>query len=146
MQLTYTLENIDEAARHFWEQLNAMHVFAFSGAMSAGKTTFIHHLCNMLQVDDTVSSPTFSLINEYHFHYNGEEKIIYHMDWYRIKNVAEAINSGLEDCITQAVATGNYCFIEWPEQAWALIPNPHVLLKINSLSPTERTMHIELIN
>ena len=67
LHITYSLEDIEQAVQQFWETLQAYKLFAFSGEMGAGKTTFIHKLCDYLHVQDTVSSPTFALINEYHF-------------------------------------------------------------------------------
>src|ERR1700744_3509326 len=118
LHLSYTLSTIDDAAKQFWEKAQHYKIFAFSGEMGAGKTTFIHHLCDYLQVEDVVSSPTFALINEYHFIDAGKkDNTIYHLDWYRLKDTAEAINAGMEDCVLQAKKGMAYCFIEWPEQA-----------------------------
>ncbi len=137
---TYNLANIGQVAERFWKACNGYRVFAFSGEMSAGKTTFISTLCNYLQVEDTVSSPTFSLINEYHFQHNGADCIIYHMDWYRLKSAEEAVNAGIEDCLLQAQRPNVYCFVEWPEKAMALLPKPHVWLAIETTKVDERKM------
>src|SRR5690348_14395358 len=110
-QISYSLTDIQEAVEEFWLQARSYRVLAFSGQLGAGKTTFIHALCDYLNVNDTVSSPTFALINEYHFNANGKDNLIYHMDWYRLKDTDEAINAGMEDCILNKEA---YCFIEWP--------------------------------
>ena len=83
--------------------------------MGAGKTTLIHALCDLLRVDDAVGSPTFAIINEYKSAVAG---IIFHMDWYRVKDETEAVQAGCEDCID----SGNFCFIEWPEKAPLLLP------------------------
>lgn len=107
--------------------------------MGAGKTTFIHALCNTLGVQDAVSSPTFALINQYQFDQNGTEQVIYHMDWYRLKDEDEAINAGMEDCLLQK---DNYSFIEWPEKAPGIIPHPHLWIEIETVSPTERRMQV----
>jgi tRNA threonylcarbamoyladenosine biosynthesis protein TsaE len=139
LQISYTLANINNAVYQFWQYAHQFRVLAFSGDMGAGKTTFIHHLCDMLQVEDTVSSPTFALINEYVFFDNTKERIIYHMDWYRIKDEQEAINAGIEDCLQQ---NDNYSLIEWPEKAPSLLPHPHLWVEIETLSPTERTMSV----
>jgi tRNA threonylcarbamoyladenosine biosynthesis protein TsaE len=112
--------------------------------MGAGKTTFIHELCDLLGVEDTVSSPTFAIINEYHFLHGGIDKIIYHMDWYRIRNTAEAITAGVEDALSQKNA---YCFIEWPEKARELLPKPHLWIDItpDEDSAEERNLSVTLI-
>src|ERR1700743_1735320 len=102
IRLSYSLATIDTAVKQFWEVAGSHKVLAFSGEMGAGKTTFIHHLCDRLQGQDTVSSPTFALINEYHFMNGSQDHTIYHLDWYRLKDTAEAINAGMEDCLLQA--------------------------------------------
>ncbi len=87
-------------------------VLFFYGNLGAGKTTLIRHLCAALGVEDTVSSPTFSLVNEYRFtDESGEEQLIFHMDLYRLKNLAEALNIGIEEYLS----SGAWCLIEWPE-------------------------------
>jgi tRNA threonylcarbamoyladenosine biosynthesis protein TsaE len=147
LHLSYTLENIDDAAAQFWESLHGYSIFAFSGEMGAGKTTFIHHLCDHLHVQDAVSSPTFALINEYHFHdMGGEDKTIYHLDWYRLKNAEEAINAGMQDCLEQAEKGYAYCFVEWPEIAKELLPETHLWIKIDNKDILEREMEIWLVD
>jgi len=131
VKLEYALKEIDTCAKKLWAATKGYQIFAFSGEMGAGKTTFIHHLCEHLNVEDAVSSPTFALINEYHFKDNGQnDRTIYHMDWYRIKDNAEAINAGIEDIMQQAKEEKTYCFIEWPEKAQALLPYPHLWITI----------------
>lgn len=90
-------------------------VFAFYGAMGAGKTTFIKALCRELGSADNITSPSFALINEYS---TPGGQTIYHFDFYRIKKIEEAYDLGYEDYIY----SGNYCFIEWPEMIEALLP------------------------
>ena len=140
--LSYTLATIDDAVRLFWHTVQGVHTIAFSGEMGAGKTTFIHHLCLHLGVEDAVSSPTFALINEYHFNTNTGETIIYHLDWYRLKNPEEAVHAGMEDCITQAQLGKAYCLIEWPEKALALLKRPYVWASIEA--PDELTRQMTL--
>ncbi len=91
-------------------------IFAFYGPMGVGKTTFIKALCRVLGSDEIVSSPTFSIVNQYLS--QGEESI-FHFDFYRIKNVREVYDIGYEDYFY----SGNYCFIEWPEKVEALLPD-----------------------
>ena len=145
LHLTYSLEDMEPAVKQFWETLHTYHLFAFSGEMGAGKTTFIHKLCDYLHVQDTVSSPTFALINEYHFNDTQEQdKTIYHMDWYRLRNSSEAIHTGMEDCIEQANRGGAYCFIEWPEKAKELLHPPYLWIIFETISPTERNISVKL--
>jgi len=143
LQVTYTLNNIDEAVRQFWDQAQGYNILAFSGAMGAGKTTFIHKLCDYLQVQDVVSSPTFALINEYHFTDTaGQDKTIYHLDWYRLKDTEEAINAGMEDCIEQARRGDAYCFIEWPEKAKELLSGTYLWVSIEVVDRETREMEV----
>lgn len=137
------MANIENAAHQLWQYAHQYRVLAFSGEMGAGKTTFIHHLCGYLGVEDTVSSPTFALINEYHFTQNGDDRIIYHMDWYRLKDVQEGVNAGLEDCLHQ---TGAYSFVEWPEKAIDLLPHPYLWITIQTTGAGERTMEVWIKN
>lgn len=146
-RLSYTLDTIDAAAAQFWETVRAYRLITFSGEMGAGKTTFIHHLCDLLGVTDAVSSPTFALINEYHFaDAQGKDNIIYHLDWYRLRDAEEAINAGMEDCITQAQRGEAYCFVEWPEKAPELLATPYAKVEIDTASVTERVMAITIIS
>ena len=115
MELIFKLTDIKTAAAQLLNVISDSKVIAMHGEMGAGKTTFIHALCDVLGVKDVVTSPTFSIINQYL--YNGNETI-YHIDLYRLKNTKEAIATGVEDC----VYSGSYCFVEWPENAPALFP------------------------
>ncbi len=142
----YNLKNVELILHEFWKIVEPYAVITFSGDMGAGKTTFIHKLCTYLKVEDTVSSPTFALINEYHFNKEGKDALIYHMDWYRLKSEEEAITSGIEDCLLQAIKHKMYCFIEWPEKAAGLLRAPYIKLSIDTLSETERAMKVILIS
>jgi tRNA threonylcarbamoyladenosine biosynthesis protein TsaE len=146
LQLEYTLDTIATAARSFITATRDFAIMAFSGEMGAGKTTFIHNVCDILQVEDTVSSPTFSLINEYHFRdAAGKDRTIFHQDWYRLRDTAEAINAGMEDCLMNARRDHNYCFIEWPEKAPELLQKPYLWITIAATGLDSRTMKVELI-
>lgn len=126
---------------HFWQYVHQCRVLAFNGAMAAGKTTFIHRLCRYLGVQDAVSSPTFALINEYHFQDKGADRKIYHMDWYRLRDAEEAVQAGMEDALHDRDA---YCFVEWPEKAEQLLPFPHMWIHIEATGAHERTMTLIL--
>lgn len=141
LQISYSLATIGNAVHQFWQSAYQYPVLAFSGEMGAGKTTFIHELCQMLGVKDAVSSPTFALINEYHFNDNDTDRTIYHMDWYRLRDAEEAISTGMEDCLLQK---NNYSFVEWPEKAPEILPYPHLWITIETISPEERRMEVWL--
>ncbi|MFP4620019.1 MAG: tRNA (adenosine(37)-N6)-threonylcarbamoyltransferase complex ATPase subunit type 1 TsaE [Bacteroidales bacterium] len=117
------LTHLPDMARRFLDVNQDRRIFAFYGDLGSGKTTFIKAICNELNVIDIVSSPTFSLINEYR---SKEGDIIYHMDFYRINSVNEALVIGIEDYLT----TENYCFIEWPEKVETLLPVDTTYIKI----------------
>jgi tRNA threonylcarbamoyladenosine biosynthesis protein TsaE len=114
MDLEFTLANIDFAAATFWQHTTGKTVFAFHGPLGAGKTTFIKQLCLQKGVTSVVSSPTFSIINEYD--YPGGS--LYHIDLYRLKDEEEAMRAGVEDCLY----SGKLCLVEWPERASGLLP------------------------
>ncbi len=142
LQISYSLGNIESAVDQFWQYVHHCHILAFSGEMGAGKTTFIHVLCKYLGVEDTISSPTFSLLNEYHFtDASGMERIIHHMDWYRLKDTEDAINAGMEDAINRK---NTYSFIEWPEKAMELLPRDCMWVVINEESehPNQRLLTV----
>ena len=100
-------------------------IWVFSGEMGAGKTTFIRHICEFLEVVDVVSSPTFSIVNEYRT-LPGQK--IYHFDFYRIEKPAEAVDIGCEEYFYG----GGICLIEWPEKILNLLPEEKIVVKIVS--------------
>ena len=109
---------------------NDSKIWAFYGEMGAGKTTFIREICRRFGVKENVSSPTFSLINEY------SDKLgnpIFHFDFFRIENEKEAINIGCEEYFE----SGSLCMIEWPEKILNLLPHPHIKIHI-SVEETKR--------
>ena len=101
-------------------------VFAFYGKIGAGKTTFIKAVCEQLGVDDTVTSPTFAIVNEYEA---AQGRPIYHFDFYRIKKVSEAYDMGCEEYFY----SGFPCFIEWPELIEEVLPEETVSVTIEAL-------------
>lgn len=109
------LEHIDQAAREFLERTAEHRLLAFYGAMGAGKTTFTVALCKALGVQDSVCSPTFTIVNEYE---TADGEPMYHFDFYRIRNNAEAMDIGIEDYFY----SGCLCIMEWPENVEDLLP------------------------
>ena len=117
MEITIkSLDNIHEAAKEFIKEMGDGKVFAFYGKMGAGKTTFIKALCEVLGVEDVITSPTFAIINEYT---DGEENPIYHFDFYRIKKLEEVYDMGYEDYFY----SGDLCLLEWPELIEEILPD-----------------------
>lgn len=126
MQKSIVINNLTElqaAANELLNSCKEKRVFAFFGEMGAGKTTFIKSICEALGVKDPISSPTFSIVNEY---LSVDGKKIYHFDFYRIKNVNEAYDMGYEDYLF----SNAYCFIEWPEKIAELLPENSVNVNI----------------
>ncbi|WP_205529348.1 tRNA (adenosine(37)-N6)-threonylcarbamoyltransferase complex ATPase subunit type 1 TsaE [Taibaiella koreensis] len=138
MQISYTLSNIQAAADQFWQYAHQYRVITFNGGLGAGKTTFTRALCALLGVVDVVSSPTFSLINEYHFKdAEGHDRLIYHSDWYRLRDEEEAIQAGIEDMLSTA---DSWCFIEWAERAPGLLPQHYLEVHFNVAEDDSRTL------
>ena len=125
------LGEINKAAQQFLEQNKGKKQFAFYGDMGAGKTTFVKELCSLLQVVDVVTSPTFSLINEY---CTDTDDKIFHFDFYRIEDIEEVYNIGYEDYFY----SNDYCFVEWPELVEELIPDTMVRVRISVMDDDAR--------
>ena len=119
-----SIEKLPEAAKSFIEMIGDATVFAFYGAMGAGKTTFISALCEALGINDVVNSPTFSIVNEYRSDTTGE--LVYHFDFYRIRKIDEVYDMGYEDYFY----SGALCLIEWPELIEDLLPEDAVRVSI----------------
>ena len=128
------LDNIREAAKQFIANIGDSTVFAFYGNMGAGKTTFVKAVCEELGVDDVITSPTFSIVNEYRSEQTGE--LIYHFDFYRVKKIEEVYDMGFEDYFY----SGALCFIEWPELCEEVLPDNTVKVSINEEPDGSRTI------
>ncbi|MEN9448753.1 MAG: tRNA ((37)-N6)-threonylcarbamoyltransferase complex ATPase subunit type 1 TsaE [Bacteroidota bacterium] len=109
-------------------------VFCLYGNLGAGKTTFVKSVCELLGVEDNISSPTFPIINEYSF----SDGKIYHIDLYRLKTEEEARSIGLEEYLF----SGEICFIEWPDNFENLLPNNYIKLFIRKLEDDSRVIEI----
>lgn len=127
------LSDIQTAAKEFIAAIGENTVFAFYGAMGAGKTTFIKAVCEELGVAETITSPTFAIVNEYK---NKEGLPIYHFDFYRINKLEEAFDFGYEDYFY----SGNLCFIEWPELIEPILPENSVKITIKEQENGSRTI------
>ncbi len=136
MDAIFELPQIKAVAKAVWKEGKAQKVWTFHASMGTGKTSFIHALCEVLEVKDTVSSPSYALINEYESAIVGT---IYHMDWYRLKDEEEAIQAGIED----AIDSGNLCLIEWPEKAAGLLPDKPFEVYMEILNEKMRRLFTE---
>ncbi len=115
----HSLVDLPDIAKQLLAKTQGHKHFAFYGEMGVGKTTLIKELCKILKVEDVVTSPTFSIINEYSSQTHGK---VFHFDFYRTENIEEVYNLGYEDYLY----SDNYCFIEWPELIEELLPE-HIL-------------------
>lgn len=135
MKLTLKdISDINNVAKEFLSLINEKRIIAFYGSMGAGKTTFIKAICEELVSVDVVTSPTFTLVNEY-FTKNGN--ILYHFDFYRINKPEEALDFGFEEYLD----SGSFCFIEWPERIETLLPETY--LKVNIIVEEDNSRSIE---
>jgi tRNA threonylcarbamoyladenosine biosynthesis protein TsaE len=133
-----SLADLGMAAEQILSYSRGEKMFIFEGEMGAGKTTLIKCLAKAMGVTQTVSSPTFSIVNEY----DADGEIIYHFDFYRIKNLQEAYDIGYEEYFY----SGNVCLIEWPERIQELLPEQYVKVKIEPLSENERLISLTKIS
>ena len=117
------ISELERAATSLLELTNDNNIICFYGEMGVGKTTFIKEICKKLGVEDTVSSPTFSIINEY---LTENNESVYHFDFYRIEKEEEAFDIGYEEYFYQ----GNLCLIEWPKKISSIIPENIIKVQI----------------
>ncbi|MET3113112.1 tRNA threonylcarbamoyladenosine biosynthesis protein TsaE [Pedobacter sp. CG_S7] len=128
------LNELQEAAQQLLTFAGEEKIFLFEGDMGAGKTTFIKEICHALGVVDVVSSPTFSIVNEYLIQNNNRP--VYHFDFYRIKNLQEVYDIGYEEYFF----SDSICLVEWPEKIADLLPESHIKITIAALNETERNI------
>lgn len=135
-----SVETLPQAALDFIKTMADNTVYAFFGEMGAGKTTFIAELCRALGVDeDVANSPSFSIINEYRSAKTAE--LIYHFDLYRLENLDEAFDIGVEDYLD----SGALCLIEWPERIMEILPDDTVRVEIK-VDPSDGSRTLEIYN
>lgn len=134
-----TLEALPAAAREFMSLMGDATVFAFEGEMGAGKTTFINALARELGVaeDEATSSPTFAIVNEYRSETTAE--LIYHFDLYRIENLEQAFDIGIEDYLD----SGALCLIEWPDRIEDILPDDTVRVSIEERPDGSRLLTLD---
>ena len=130
-----SLDGLGDAAEQIISFAGDMSVWTFIGEMGAGKTTLIKEICDRYDVIDNVSSPTFSIINEY---ININNDYFYHFDFYRIEKEQEAMDIGCDEYFY----SGNHCFIEWPSKIPNLIPDQFLQVEILIENESLRTIKL----
>ena len=137
MQITISsIEQIHDAAHQFIEAMGQRKLFAFYGKMGVGKTTFIKAVCEQMGVTDVINSPTFAIVNEY---LDGDQRPIYHFDFYRIKKPAEVLDIGFEDYINSDAC----CFMEWPEMIEGFLPEDVIKVTMEEHDDGSRTVTLD---
>ncbi len=129
-------KDLDQVAEALIAALDGRSVVAFCGPMGAGKTTLISAIMEYLGSADTVTSPTFALVNQY---YTASQDPVYHFDFYRINSLAEAFDMGYEEYFY----SGDLCLVEWPERVEELLPDDVMIVRIEPLDETTRRFTIE---
>jgi len=128
-------KHLPAAAKKILQYTSGHNLLAFYGSMGAGKTTIIKAICRILGAGDIVTSPTFTMVNEYK---TNNDKIIYHIDFYRIKKAEEVFDFGIEEYFS----SGSYCFMEWPELIGGILPSETVKIKITVGDKEQRIIDI----
>lgn len=130
-----SLDELDTVAEAVINSLDGRTVVAFDAPMGAGKTTLISRIAALLGAEDSVTSPTFAIVNQY----EGTNHTIYHFDMYRIERVEEALDFGSEEYLS----SGDLCLVEWPEKIEPLLPDDTMVVRIEILSDTARRFEIQ---
>lgn len=131
-----SLVGLPDVAERVIEQLNGRSVVVFRGEMGAGKTTLIRAIMAQLGSEDTISSPTFAIVNHYS---TAEGEPVYHFDFYRINRIEEAYDFGYEEYFY----SGDLCLVEWPEKIEGLLPDDVMTVRITAPSEDERIFDID---
>jgi len=131
------LSDLPQVASELLEFASKERIFIFEGEMGAGKTTFIKSFCKTLGVEDVVSSPTYSIVNEY----ESQNGPVFHFDFYRIKDIQEAYDLGYEEYFYG----GGICLIEWPERVAELLPDHFVKVEIFVSEGNERIFSLSKV-
>ena len=135
MNLNYQLSELPTVAKLVLDK-SSSRILLFYGAMGSGKTTLIKELANQLGVQDVTSSPTFSLVNEYH---TQEGELLFHFDFYRIEKEEEAYDMGIEEYFDRNA----WCFVEWPENVENLLPLESVVIQLTINPDNSRNIQIK---
>ncbi len=135
MNKNYSLSDLKSISEEIIKQSTSK-ILLFYGEMGVGKTTLIKELCKSLGIEDVTSSPTFSLVNEYH---SVKGEIIYHFDFYRIESEEEALDIGIEDYFY----SNAWCFIEWPSTIENLLPLKSTEIHLTRLNDGQRNIQLK---
>lgn len=135
MNTNYSLENLPEIAASIIASVENK-TLLFYGEMGVGKTTLIKEICKQLGVTDNISSPTFSLVNEYQTDQNEK---VFHFDFYRITDQNEALDMGIDDYFYN----NDWCLIEWPQNVENLLPLESVEIHLSTLKNGQRNMQLK---
>lgn len=135
MNKNYSLEDLPDIAKKIISSVDNK-TLLFYGEMGVGKTTLIKEICNQLNVLDSISSPTFSLVNEYQ---TSKNEKVFHFDFYRIIHEEEALDMGIEDYLYD----NNWCLIEWPENIENLLPLDAVQIHLSTLENGTRNIQLK---
>lgn len=130
-----SLSELKDVAEQVIESLDGRRVVLLQGGMGAGKTTLVSRIAALLGAEDSVTSPTFALVNQY----EGREQRIYHFDFYRIDNIEEVFDLGYEEYFY----SGDLCFVEWPEKIEPLLPDDAMIVRITDTGGEGRIFEIE---
>ena len=130
-----SLSELPRVAEAVIEALDGRSVVLLRGGMGAGKTTLVSRIAALLGAEDTVTSPTFALVNQY----EGQECRIYHFDFYRIDSIEEVFDLGYEEYFY----SGDLCLVEWPEKIEPLIPDDAMVVRITAGDDEQRIFEIE---
>ena len=130
-----SIDKIGEVAEEFLKAYPEPAVFCMYGSMGAGKTTFVQALCEKLNVEDVVNSPSFAILNVYN---TDKQDSVYHFDFYRLKEEEEAFDLGYEDYFY----SDSYCFVEWPEKIASLLPEKRYDVKVTVLDDNSRQIEV----
>lgn len=131
--INYNESELAQVAERLITEFGHLKVWCFDAEMGAGKTTLIKKIGEQLGVIDEMSSPTFSIVNEYQAKDNVE---VYHFDFYRLKDLNEAYDIGAEDYFF----SGNVCLLEWPEIIEPLLPDHYLKIYINLVGDNTRSL------
>lgn len=133
---SFAIDQVEQVAKKLLMDAQNTKIWLFYGDLGAGKTTLIKAICKQLGVEETrLSSPTFSIVNEY----QGMDSVVYHFDFYRMRNETEILDIGIEEYFDSKA----YCFVEWPERLGSLVPNEYFRVSITHSGNNSRMIEFE---